>query len=201
MNQSTDTAAIWAELHSRLLGYIDRRVGNRDDAKDVLQDVFVRIQANASKLADVESVTGWVYHITRNAIADHHRARTKTGAVRIEPVDPASVADTATATATEADEIESEAGRELARCIRPLLHRLPEPYRKAVARTDLEGASQQKAAEEAGVSLSGMKSRVQRGRAKLKEALLDCCSVELDPRRGVLDFTPNDSRGGDCDCQ
>jgi RNA polymerase sigma-70 factor (ECF subfamily) len=201
MNQSTDTAVMWEQLHSRLLAYIDRRVANRDNAKDVLQDVFVRIQANASKLADVESVTGWVYHITRNAIADHHRARATVQGVTTELVDPASVANTATATATEADEIESEAGKELARCITPLLHRLPEPYRQAVARTDLEGASQQQAATEAGVSLSGMKSRVQRGRAKLKAALLDCCSVELDPRRGVLDFTPNDSPGGDCDCQ
>ena len=200
MNENTDTAAIWEELHNRLLAYIDRRVANRDQAKDVLQDVFVRIQANATKHADVESVTGWVYHITRNAIADHHRARAKTQALNTERLAPASVADTTTAPAIEADEIESEAGEELARCIRPLLQRLPEPYRKAVARTDLEGTSQQQAAEEAGISLSGMKSRVQRGRAKLKEALLDCCSVELDPRRGLRAFTPNDSRGGNCDC-
>ncbi len=94
-----------------------------------------------------------------------------------------------------------QSDEELARCIRPLLQRLPEPYRNAVARTDLDGASQQQAAVEAGISLSGMKSRIQRGRAKLKEALLDCCSVELDPRHSVRDFTPNDSRGGDCDCQ
>jgi RNA polymerase sigma-70 factor (ECF subfamily) len=201
MNENTDTATIWEELHRRLLAYIDRRVANRDDAKDVLQDVFVRIQANASKIADVESVTGWVYHITRNAIADHHRARAKAEEVNTERVDPASVADTATATAIEAGGIESEAGEELARCIAPLLQRLPEPYRKAVARTDLEGASQQQAAEEAGISLSGMKSRIQRGRAKLKKALLDCCSVELDPRRGVREFTSNDSRSGDCDCR
>ena len=201
MNEITDTAAIWEELHRRLLAYIDRRVANRDDAKDILQDVFVRIQANASKLAGVESLTGWVYHITRNAIADHHRARAKPEEVNTERVHPTSVADTATATAIEADEIEHEAGEELARWITPLLQRLPEPYRKAVARTDLEGVSQQQAAEEAGISLSGMKSRIQRGRAKLKEALLDCCSVELDPRHSVLDFTPNDPRGGDCDCQ
>jgi RNA polymerase sigma-70 factor (ECF subfamily) len=185
-----DTAGGWEELHKRLLAYIDRRVGNRDDAKDVLQDVFVRIQANATKLAGVDSVTGWVYHITRNAIADHHRAR-----ARVER------ATAATADADAASDIECKASMELARCITPLVERLPEPYRQAVARTDLEGASQQQVASEAGISLSGMKSRVQRGRVKLKEALLECCSVELDSRRSVVGFTPNDPPDGNCDCQ
>jgi RNA polymerase sigma-70 factor (ECF subfamily) len=185
-----DTAGVWEELHKRLLAYIDRRVGNRDDAKDVLQDVFVRIQANATKLAGVDSVTGWVYHITRNAIADHHRAR-----ARVER------ATAATADADAASDIEGKASMELARCITPLVERLPEPYRQAVARTDLEGASQQQVASEAGISLSGMKSRVQRGRVKLKEALLECCSVELDSRRSVVGFTPNDPPDGNCDCQ
>ena len=49
---------------------------------------------------------------------------------------------------------------------------------------ELEGLTQQTAAKRMGLSLSGMKSRVQRGRARLKQMLDDCCLIELDRRGG-----------------
>ncbi|HXV59273.1 MAG TPA: sigma factor-like helix-turn-helix DNA-binding protein, partial [Vicinamibacteria bacterium] len=54
--------------------------------------------------------------------------------------------------------------------------------------TELNGATQKDAAERMGLTLSAMKSRVSRGRRKLKELLLECCHIELDRRRGIADF-------------
>ncbi|HSB60725.1 MAG TPA: sigma factor-like helix-turn-helix DNA-binding protein, partial [Vicinamibacteria bacterium] len=68
---------------------------------------------------------------------------------------------------------------------RPLIGRLPGSTRRAIERVELEGMSQRAAAEAEGLSLSGMKSRVQRGRERLREMLLDCCAIALDRRGGI----------------
>ena len=64
--------------------------------------------------------------------------------------------------------------------------------------TELEGKTQGEAAESLGLSLSGMKSRVQRRRTKLKEVLLDCCHVELDRRGGVVGYEPRNRERCSC---
>jgi RNA polymerase sigma-70 factor (ECF subfamily) len=86
---------------------------------------------------------------------------------------------------------------ELARCLTPLVERLPASYREALVLTEVEGATQAEAAARLGLSVSGMKTRVQRARGRLKDLLLDCCHVELDRRRGVTGYR---SRRGPCEC-
>jgi RNA polymerase sigma-70 factor (ECF subfamily) len=76
-----------------------------------------------------------------------------------------------------------------------MLRQLSREYRDAVVRTDLDGVSQNIVAKEAGVSVSGMKSRVQRGRRQLKAALEACCRIDLDRRGGVLSYEPRAGRG------
>ena len=81
------------------------------------------------------------------------------------------------------------AERELARCLLPLMNRLPPAYRRAVTLAELEGLTQREVASSLGLSLSGAKSRVQRGRQMLAESLQDCCRVEFDRRGGIADYT------------
>jgi RNA polymerase sigma-70 factor (ECF subfamily) len=64
---------------------------------------------------------------------------------------------------------------------------LPSPYREALTLTELEGVPQKDAAVMLGISVSGMKSRVQRGRMKLKAALDACCHFVVDARGKVVD--------------
>ena len=73
-----------------------------------------------------------------------------------------------------------------------MIERLSEKYRQAVVLVDLEGLTQQE------VSLSGMKSRVQRGRRQLKGMLEACCTIELDRRRGVIDYDVRDETCNSC---
>jgi RNA polymerase sigma-70 factor (ECF subfamily) len=68
--------------------------------------------------------------------------------------------------------------------------RLPSPYREAVTLVELEGLTVREAAEMAGVSVSGMKSRVQRGRAQLRQLFDECCEIALDARGKVIDYAP-----------
>lgn len=81
---------------------------------------------------------------------------------------------------TEPDGAELRA--ELAGCLAPLIARLPETYREALALTEFQGITQAEAGARLGLSVSGMKTRVQRGRGQLKDLLLDCCHIELDSR-------------------
>ncbi len=96
--------------------------------------------------------------------------------------------------APEADQAEI-AHQELAQCLRPLINELPEKYGLPLTLADLEGKSQQQVAEQLGLSLSGAKSRVQRGREKLRQKILACCALETGPD-GVQAYAPK----GNCGC-
>jgi len=67
---------------------------------------------------------------------------------------------------------------ELADCLRPLADALDPLYRDALLLTSWEGLTQAQAAERAGITVPGMKSRVQRARAQLRQQLTACCDVE-----------------------
>src|SRR5687767_3378544 len=177
--------AAWRELHEQLLGFIARRVRTREDAEDILQEVMLRIHRSSGELERVERVTGWIYRIAGNAIVEYYRKPARRElpagwqADVEEPGESELVAD-------EPDTAELRG--ELARCLKPLVERLPASYRQALVLTELEGVTQAEAASRLGLSVSGMKTRVQRARGRLKDLLLDCCHVELDRRRGVTGY-------------
>ena len=92
--------------------------------------------------------------------------------------------------AANPDSEEQSSLGELSACVAPDDRGLARKYRDALIMTDLNGMTQQEAANRLGVSLSGAKSRVQRGRKQIKDMLLACCRVELDRLGGVVDFAP-----------
>ena len=199
MEDNIETKEIWGQMHERLLSFIKRHVATIHDAEDILQEVFVRIHSNLGSLKDTQSVTAWVYQVARNAITDYHRKRaTADGAVKKLTAsinDDVQVPHQGEATEKQA----AKAIAELSTCIEPLVRQLPEPYRQAITLTELNQLTQKDAAQELGLSVSGVKSRVQRGRTKIKELLQDCCNVELDRRRGVVDYQRREGR--DCGCR
>ena len=193
MEHSAQTDRVWQEMHERLLSYIRNRVNNVHDAEDILQDVFFRIHQNLKTVKDDQSITAWMYRVARNAITDYYRGRA--AAVK------AMTGLAQDARASTEDDIEDnptpQTGAEFAQCIQPMLNGLPENYRQALELTELNGLTQKQAAEQLELTVSGMKARVQRGRRKLKDALEDCCSIELDRRGGLLDYQRRE--GADCD--
>ena len=190
-SQPLGAEAVWREFHARLLGFIARRVGDSSTAEDILQDVMLRVQRHAGELERSPALGAWVHQITRNAIADHYRRASR----RRER--PAGI-DLDRQQSPVLEDARGELRGELAACLRPLLERLPALQREALTLTEMEGLTQATAAARLGLSTSGMKSRVQRGRAQLRELLTDCCEIELDRRGGVRSYRP---LGGTCDCR
>lgn len=163
------TDEMWREYRELLYRFILKRVSDPAVAEDLVQDVMVKLLTQRDSLRDGAKLRPWLYQITRNAITDYYRARNK---------QPTPLADDFLL--AEAETAES-ASQELAECcIRPFLAQLPEPYQEAVLLSELEGLTQAEVAKLQGISLSGAKSRVQRGRRLLKGALLQCCQLEFD---------------------
>lgn len=188
---------IWEGIRIGLRAFIAKRVGNETEVDDIVQDVWLKMQRGLDGLKDQSRLISWIYQIARHAIIDHYRAP---GRRREMPVGLAADLDAHQSLSSRAA-ASDDSGRlrtELAGCLRPMIERLPGKYRQAVMLVDLEGLTQQKAAAQLGLSLSGMKSRVQRGRRQLKEMLEACCTIELDRRRGVTDYDLRDQQNHSC---
>lgn len=175
------TEQMWREMLPQLRTFVRRRIANPDRADDLVAEILLRIHQHVGSLDDRERLTNWVFRIARNAIIDEYRrvGRSReqlTSALQDQPA--------------QVDEDEPGVLQELSACLRPLLAGLSEEQRMAVEMIDLDGLSQADAAQRAGVSLSGMKSRVQRGRRRLGELLGQCCVMTLDGRGLPMDYQP-----------
>lgn len=174
----------WEELTANLRAFIGRRVRNPSDVDDLVQRVFLQILKGLESLRDAERVHAWIHRVARNVIADYYRSPH----VRRELTAGAAEDVAGLETTGEAVGEDNAALRELAACLAPMLEQLPPAYREAVTLADLDGVHQAEAARRAGVSLSGMKSRVQRGRKQLRAILEQCCRIHLDRRGGIVAY-------------
>ncbi|MHC4372324.1 MAG: RNA polymerase sigma factor SigZ, partial [Planctomycetota bacterium] len=166
---------IWKEYHDRLHRFIEARVDDTHTADDILQEVFVRIHSQIDSLKENNKIQGWIYQITRNAIIDHYRAQHKMQELPEE------------LSASE-PELSDTARQDIDNCLMPMIWNLPDTYREAVMLSEIEGQTQKEVAEKIGISVSGAKSRVQRGRGMIKDMLLDCCKFEFDHQGNVMDY-------------
>lgn len=169
---TSETEAVWGKFHAGLLRHIARRVQDREVAKDILQEVFMRVHTRIGTVRDDRRIAGWIYRIAHNAIVDHYRAR-RSGC--------------------EADDLLAAPGTEdpasaLAPALLPMIERLPEVYRSAVRAVEIDGCSQVDIARANGLAISTVKSRVRRGRGLLKQMLLECCHIELGRRGGIVSY-------------
>jgi RNA polymerase sigma-70 factor (ECF subfamily) len=186
-----DLEHVWAEVGAAMEGFVRRRVSDPHQADDVVAEVMLRIHQHLASLDDGERVTAWVFRIARNAITDHYR---RTGRRReVLAAEPEPSADLS-ADAWLDDQTETVA--ELASCVRPLVEALPTDYRRALELTDFDGHSQADAARIEGISVSGMKSRVQRGRRQFATLVKQCCDVTTDSRGELVDFHLRDDGCG-----
>jgi RNA polymerase sigma-70 factor, ECF subfamily len=165
----------WVASLDRIKAFIAARVNDPELAADITHDVVVR-SISSGALERVDNPTAWLYRSARNAVIDHYRTR------RVhEPFDY----ETSWPDPGPTDNEPNDATRELARCLGPLMDGLSPAAKDALTRVDVDGLTHRQAAAELGLSVSGMKSRVQRARAELKTLLERCCTVALD-RTGAV---------------
>jgi len=190
----TDTERVWTQFHTRLRAFVSRRVRNPADVDDVVQRVFLQVHRALPTLRDADRIHAWLYQTTRRAIIDYYRAPARRREVPVGDALDTMPGDIEAASARVGDEPSAE--RELAACLEPLVAELAEVDRQALRLVDVDGLTHVEAARQLGMSVSGMKSRVQRARSRLRAVVEACCRVELDRRGGLIAYEPN--RGDAC---
>jgi RNA polymerase sigma-70 factor, ECF subfamily len=177
-----DVEDIWKKYRAKLLQFVKTRVGNMDDAEDITQDVFLKIFRNIDTLRSEDKLQSWLYQIARNAIADHFDSRKPMSELPDLPQIP--------------EDSSTKALKDLAACLLPMIDELPPHYRESIMLSEMEGKPHKEISRTLGISPSGSKSRVQRGRALLKDMLLDCCKLEFDHEGRLFEY---EKRGTPCD--
>jgi RNA polymerase sigma-70 factor (ECF subfamily) len=171
---------VWYQYHQKLLSFIKQKVGN-DVAEDILQDVFVKIHTQVDSLKESNKLESWLFQVTRNTIVDYYRSRKPTEALP-DWLEQKNIND------------DEKIRKELSLCLEPMVKMLPDKYKKAVQLSEIEGKTQQEVARLEGISLSGAKSRVQRGRKLLKEILNDCCQIEINRNNQPVSYEPKEQK-------
>ncbi len=177
----TEPAELVRRHRGRVLRLATRLTGNRSDAEDLTQEVFVRALASADTLRP-DGVEGWLHRVTTNLFLDHARRRART---RVDPwgdhlearVRPAEAADTALLGETFESDVEGA------------LTSLAAPVRAVVVMVDLEGLSYAEAASVLDLKVGTVRSRLHRGRSQLRRAL-----AHRDPTRHAAGRCPGAAR-------
>jgi len=172
-----DSASVWRDYADRLKRFIVSRIRPPLQADDILQDVFIKVHTHMNALRDEQSLSAWLYQITRHTIADHGRRLGKTE----PPVPSDDVSDDETPYT------------ELEHCLQPMMMQLNAQDRAILTAVDINNKSQKALAAEWNMSESGAKSRVQRARQRLKQNFLACCDYEWNRRGEMVDFKTDDS--------
>ncbi len=163
--------------HREFLRFVERRVGDRALAEEIVQDAFVRTLDGGVEIR--ESVVGWFYRVLRNAVIDRQRRQ----AVADRRLDQFAA------------ELESapHAGDELSSavcgCVTRLADTLKPEYAEALRRVEVEGLAVKDYAESAGISASNAGVRIFRAREALRRQLARSCGTCA--AHGCLDCTCN----------
>ncbi len=192
--QERDVA--WGQVREQLRALIGRRVSDPEAVEDLVQDILLWLTKAAASGEQIRNLSAWLHRVARNAVIDHYRGRR-----RQEPLEEATALADPSSWPYPVDSDDRAAARELAQCLRPLIEQLPPTRRDALVLTDLDGLTQAAAAAALGLSVSGMKSRVQRARLQLRALLTDCCPVKVDRRGAIIDYEqpPQDCRCASAD--
>lgn len=170
-----NTEQLYNNLGKQLKYFISKRVNDPSTAEDILHDVFIKIHNNIETVKNLSKIENWIFQITRNAIIDYYRKNK----IHFEIEDESIPVE-------EHDDDDSH--KKASSGITEFVNELPEIYRDAILLTEYSGLTQKQLAEKMGISLTGAKSRVQRGRKMLKDLLLKCCHFEHDVYGTVIDY-------------
>lgn len=184
-SESIASEQIARDFRARLLRFIRGRVENAADAEDIVQDVLLRMHRSVKALSTGERLGAWLFQVARNAIIDHYRARGRAA----EVVDPKLSSDaTADEVAATPDEDPRRFERDATRCLDAFIERLDPRYAEALRLVDIDGLTHKAVAERLGLSVPGVKSRVQRARASLQKTLGECCAFDFAHSDGLVEF-------------
>lgn len=158
------------ENHRQFLGFLERRLGDRALAEDILQDAFVKSLEKSADVRDETSSVAWFYRTLRNAIIDHYR---RSGARN-------RALEAFARELEDAVEPPAELHGEICACVSQLASTLKPEYETAIRRIDVEGTPVQDFAAELGITPNNASVRVFRAREALRKQVRTSCGTCAD---------------------
>ncbi|AJY77550.1 RNA polymerase sigma70 [Paenibacillus beijingensis] len=166
---------LWEAHHEHIRRFVDHKTHFHPDAEDIVQNVFMKAFARVDDVKDDLKIRAWLYQIARNCIVDHYRKQKRTG----ELPDQLCFSD---------EYEEPDLTEEAVAGLKNVIRLLPDKYREALELSELSEMSQKELSEHLGISYSGAKSRVQRGRKMIKDMMTSCCAIEADRYGNIIDY-------------
>lgn len=166
----------WKSHEAELLRFVGARVASRDEADDVVQEVFLRALKQPNGLCNVGNPRAWLFQVVRNLLIDRHRLSKEE--VQLDDELPIE------------DDIRQLPVDALSDCLPRVLSELSAEDREAITHCDIDGMSQVAYADLAGLTLPAAKARVQRARKRLRAKLVSACQVRFDEQGKVCCFIP-----------
>lgn len=177
------TESIWQACSDQLKAYIVKRMPDPSLADDILQETFIKIHENIHSIKDDTKICIWVYQIAKNTINDYYRKQ-KIEFSDIQALPEEEFKD------DEKEKLEDDPTEHIASGLQKMINSLPEKYAQALNMVEIQGLSQTQLAQELNISVSGAKSRVQRGRQMLKDSLMNCFHYEFDKYGTIISYHP-----------
>lgn len=160
-----NTDQIWNDFSDNILRYIFKHVKDEDVAKDIRQEVFIKIHLNIDKLDNIKNLNSWIYTVTKNSIYDHFRSnRNYEFTNEIPEIE---------------DDTKHYGDQHQFCCLRPFINKLPDLYKNTFVLSELRGKTHKEISGILNISVTASKSRVQRAREILKKEFISCCNYKL----------------------
>ena len=161
------TATLVARRHE-FLGFLQRRLGDRALAEDILQEAFTRSLGKLTQLEQEESAVAWFYRVLRNAVIDHQRR----SGVTTRKLDELS--------RELSEPAEPETHAAVCQCVKGLAATLKPEYAAALQAVEVEGVAVKDFATANGITAGNAAVRVFRAREALKVQVKRCCGSCAD---------------------
>lgn len=147
---------------NKIFRFALRLIPKEDDAKDIVQDVLIKIWDRRDELAKIENLDGWMFTVTRNLCIDRIRAKK----MHLDINTQVQVED------KEDTPEEQTTKSQLLGLMRKLIDEMPEKQKLVIHLRDIEGLSYDEIAESIGIPLAQVKVNLHRARLSLKEKIL-----------------------------
>lgn len=179
LNAYKEISEVWILYKDVLRNYIFKIVKEPDTANELSHEVLMKVYSSCCSGRPIRNIRSWLFQIAYNTCMDHFNRSGKTIELKGDIEE------------SESNEIYSNASE----FILPLLKLLPKKYSEPLVLADIKGFSQKEVADKLDLSLTAIKSRVQRARKLLKDQIIECVNLEVDPSGQLTAFSVK----GSCD--
>lgn len=176
----------WEELvrrfQNRVLGLVSHYVRSREDARDVAQEVFIRVYRSLPNFENEDRFVPWLLRVARTAAIDHTRRRAARPPAQDLPADEMHALADPTPDPSERAERASERG-----VVRKALDRCSDLHREILVLREIQGMALNEVADLLGIPSGTAKSRAARARAELAREVI---ALEDEEARRMDEFSP-----------